>query len=99
MSAKPPALRVTTREQLENIAAMLGVRPDWHEPGEQQVTARVHGTDFDNAGFWGHDRHGNLNTFGDGMHEIWVELIRDGKPVAEVNLATLLAWATGYEDR
>jgi hypothetical protein len=98
MSAKSPALRVTTRKQLENIAAVLGVRPDWHEPDEQQVTIQVHGTDFDNAGFWGHDPRGELATYGEGRQELWIELSRDGKPVAEVNLATLLAWATGLED-
>jgi hypothetical protein len=97
MSGNPPVLRVMTREQLDAVAAVLGVRPDWHEPDEQQVTAQVHGTDFDNAGFWGHGPRGELATYGEGRQELWIELFQDGKPVAEVNLATLLAWATGYE--
>lgn len=95
---KPAAIRVRTRDQLRELARALKVRPDWHEPEGQAVTARVHGREFDNAGFWGHDRDGKLVTYGDpGKQELWVELFKDGDPVAEVNLADLLAWASGYE--
>jgi hypothetical protein len=87
------ATRVNTKTQLQNLAAILGMRPDW-----QEVTARVHGSSFDNAGFWGHDSRGEMITFGHKHQELWVELFRDHVPVAEINLATLLAWATGLED-
>lgn len=90
-------LRTDTRAQLQHLAHTLGVRRNWHEPDEQEVTAAVHGTDLDNAGFWGHDGHGKLVTYGDPpRQELWVELFRDGEPVAEINLATLLAFATGW---
>jgi len=86
--------RITSRDQLRAVARQLGVRPDWHEPDEQRVTAQIRGSDFDNAGFWGHrDDGATLSTFGEGRQELWVGLSQDGKPVAEVNLATLLAWA------
>ena|ERR1700760_443278 len=89
-------IKIQTRGQLQELAARLRVRPDWHEPNEQNVTAEVHGTpgDLDNAGFWGHDRDGNLDTYGKGRQELWVEIFADGKPVAEINLACLLAWAS-----
>jgi hypothetical protein len=98
MRGKQAAARVDTKDQLRQMADELKVRPDWHEPDEQLVTAVVHGSDFDNAGFWGRDSRGELITFGRNHQELWVELFRDHQPVAEINLATLLAWATGFED-
>jgi hypothetical protein len=86
------SIRIDTRGQLRELAARLGVRKDWHEPDEQKLTAVAHGDDFDNCGFWGHWK-GELNTFGEGRQEMWIELRQDGQPVAEINLATLLAWA------
>ena len=82
--------RVLTQDQLRAVARQLGVRPDWHEPEEQQVTARVLGSDLDNAGFWGSEFALRQPC----RRELWVQLSQGGKPVAEVNLATLLAWAT-----
>lgn len=91
--------RINSRGELMALARQLNVRPDWHEPDEQEVGASVGGHSFDNAGFWGADtetewrqRHGNT----DGV-ELYVQLTKDGEPVAEVNLATLFAWATGHE--
>lgn len=57
--------RIIERAELVALARELGVRPDWHEPDEQGLTARFDGTDgdFDNAGFWpmikghGYDRN------------------------------------------
>lgn len=56
---------IHNRDELVQLARELGVRPDWHEPDEQGLTARFDGTDgdFDNAGFWpmikghGYDRN------------------------------------------
>jgi hypothetical protein len=83
--------RIDTREDLAQVARMLGVRMDWHEPDEQEVTARVYGDTFDNAGFWPATDPHRTGT------EQYVVLYQDSEPVAAVNLATLLAWATGYE--
>jgi hypothetical protein len=91
------AQRIDFPDQMRRLARKLGVRPDWHEPDEQEVTVKVHGDDFDNAGFWGHDSRGGLDTYGDGRQEIWVEIFQNDKPVAEINLATLLAMASGNE--
>lgn len=60
----------------------LKVRKDWHEPDEQRITALVTGGKFDNAGVRG---------------EMEVLVMKEGKPVFAVNLATLFAFATGYE--
>lgn len=89
-------LRVTTRDQLLEVTRTLAVRSDWHEPDEQGVTAVVHGTELDNAGFWGFEFaiHAQDEPRYAPSQELWIELRHDSKPVAEVNLADLLAWAT-----
>ena len=88
-------IHVQTRQELVDLARELGVRPDWYEPDEQGLEARVKGTYFDNAGFWGRayvPRHRDMAT------ELYVTLVHEGQPVAEVNLATLFAFACGYEE-
>ena len=90
---------ITTREQLIDLARDLRVRPSWHEPDEQNVTARVRGKEFDNAGFWG-ENDGELCVILSVGSQHCDEC---GKPevtedVAIVNLATLFAWATGHQD-
>jgi hypothetical protein len=75
---------IFTRKELIALKKDLGVRADWHEPGEQGVTVVPKGTVFDNAGFSPPERSVILKQY--------------GKPVAEVNLAILFAWATGYDD-
>lgn len=84
--------RINTRSELVALAGELGVRPDWHEPDEQEVTVTVKGESFDNAGFWPED--GRIRS-GIEKHVI---IEKDGKAVAAVNLATLFAWATGLEN-
>jgi hypothetical protein len=89
--------RINTRADLIDLARELGVRSDWHEPDEQDLTATTHGVSFDNAGFWGRP----YISSDDDKHEYteqYVVLHKDGEPVAAVNLATLFAWATGLED-
>lgn len=95
----PEIKQISTRGELVALARELGVRADWHEPDEQEIHATFGGTegDFDNAGFWGHWPDGEPQTYGDGRQEMYVTLFKEGEPVAEVNLATLFAWATGYE--
>jgi hypothetical protein len=84
--------RIRTKKELVELARELGVRPDWHEPDEQGVSAVVYGQSFDNAGFWDDQRSAGL------MHEeMYVILYVGGSPAASVNLATLFAWATGLE--
>ncbi|MFE2934932.1 hypothetical protein [Streptomyces sp. NPDC059278] len=97
--------RISTREELIKLAIALKVSGDWHENDEVGVTARVHGLNFDNAGFWPlnevtphgrGDEAGTPSTAPTPAHaEIHVTLCADGEPVAAVNLATLFAWATG----
>lgn len=58
---------IKSRAELLDLANRLGVRTDWHEPDEQELTATLHGllfgegqtvtvtangVSFDNAGFW-----------------------------------------------
>lgn len=82
--------RITDRKYFIQLARTLGVRSDWHEPDEQNVTARVSGTRFDNAGFWPHPESYSPPT----TVEQYVTIVRDGVEVAHVNLATLCAWAS-----
>lgn len=79
--------RIMSKDDLLAIAAKLRVRPDWHEPDEQEVTVSICGTTFDNAGFWG-------DAFPmTGAREKYVKIKQHGKVVAEVNLADLFAYA------
>lgn len=87
-------ITINTRNDLVEVARNLGVRPDWHEPDEQEVNARVVGDHLDNAmGSTVTDNVGEYNV-------VLTRLDDEGEPqdVAVVNLATLLAFATGtYE--
>lgn len=94
--------RIMTAAELRELAKQLQVRKDWHEPDEQEVTASVFGGSFDNAGFWGDEeyitwvrRYGRPRA--DRGIEMYVSIQQDGKVIAEVNLATLFAFACGYE--
>jgi hypothetical protein len=47
---------IDSREELAEFAKRHGLRANWHEPDEQGVSARVVGTNLDNAfGSHGHD--------------------------------------------
>lgn len=85
--------RITERSELIDLANELGVRPDWHEPDEQIVTVETAGVSFDNAGFWPDDASRPYGS----ILEHHVTILKDGKPVGVVNLATLFAWATGLD--
>jgi len=99
--------RIDSRARFIQWADQIGFRQDWHEPDEQSITARVEGTplDFDNAGFWPdlNEKRLDGSPYNYELHVIFSERdIEDGKAVrgrdiACVNLATLCAWATGYE--
>lgn len=84
--------QVMSLTALRAMADRLEVRPDWHEPDEQAVTAEVHGTNFDNAGHFAD----NWST-GKVYEEMHVILFKDGEPVCAVNLAILFAWACGFQ--
>ncbi len=78
---------VMSRRTLQGVAKDLGVRSDWHEPDEQDVTAElVGGGSFDNA----------MLPATDSM-EMCVLLRQGGMPVAVVNLASLFAMACGED--
>ena len=68
---------------LREFAEEHEIRPDWHEPDEQGITAEVVGDHLDNA-------FGNSGTSG----ELVVDLYVEGKLKCSINLATLLALAT-----
>jgi hypothetical protein len=81
---------ISTRRDLQALAHQLRVRPNWHEPDEQEVTAECVGNTFDNAGSWPERTSG-------GTCEMHVYVRQNGTDVAVVNLATLFSWACGYE--
>lgn len=83
--------RIATQRDFIELSVSLGVRPDWHEPDEQYVTARVEGVSFDNAGFW----PTNAKPYAaPELIEQHVIFTQNGVDVACVNLATLCAWAS-----
>lgn len=86
--------QIRTRAELLALKEELGVRDDWHEPDEQDVTADVAGVSFDNAGLWPAE---SRPFAAPEVIEQHIVLRHNGETVAAVNLATLFAWATGYE--
>jgi hypothetical protein len=99
--------RIETRDELAELARELHVPSDWHEVSQVDVSASVHGRSFDNAGYWGaaeadqfRARYSDspaLRKAADAAIEMWVSIEHEGETVAEVNLATLFAFATGWE--
>lgn len=90
---------IHTKQQLIDLATELGTLDmAWHEPDQQDVTVQVKGNLFDNAGFWP-DGFEITGAKGVKLRRVEKHVIikQKGKPVAAVNLATLLAWACGYE--
>jgi hypothetical protein len=81
-------ITITSKRQLKDLAKQLGVRDDWHEPDEQNIEAKVFGKIFDNAGIYGLSL--DIPTE---QKEIYVVLYQNKKPVAEIDLATLFAFA------
>ena len=75
---------VYTKKRLLELTKKLEVWDDWHESDEQGLSILMTGKDFDNAGCEG---------------EIKVVIMKEGIPEFGINLATLLAFATGYEGR
>lgn len=89
-------LRINNQAELRALARNLQLRHDWHEPDEQGLEAIVFGDSFDNAGFWGREyREDAGRREFIGTEEMSVMLVHDGKPIAEVNLASLFAMACG----
>jgi len=79
--------RINDPQALADFAIEHGLRSDWHEPDEREISARVVGDHLDNAMGPTVDRNcGELN----------VVLTKDGEDVAVVNLATLLAWGAAH---
>jgi hypothetical protein len=76
---------INSVDDLLTFAEEHKLRRDWHEPDEQDVNAQVIGDYLDNA---------MGSTMDHNCGELNVVLTKNGKGVAVVNLATLLAWAT-----
>lgn len=81
---------IQTVEHMADLAHDLGVRPDWHEPDNQGVGARIRGNHLDNAMGSTISDIGEDNTSG----EFNIVITHDGEDVAVINLANLLAWAS-----
>lgn len=79
---------ITSRKGFLELKKSLGVRDDWHEPDEQEVTVdMVKGSKayrFDNAFCNEREHH--------------IIIMKNNKPVASVNLALLCSWASGLKD-
>lgn len=88
-------ITITSREQLAEFAREHKLRDDWHEPDEQGINAIVVGTHLDNANC--SPPKDGWDTPQEASVEFGVYLVDDEtqQPLAFVNLALLLAFATG----
>jgi len=75
-------MQTKLKRKLRRFATRFGLREDWHEPDEQDVSAKIIGHKLDNA--FGEDALGD---------EFIVLLIVDKKEEFRINLASLLAIA------
>jgi hypothetical protein len=90
--------RINTRKELMELASALGVRSDWHEPDEQDLTTvELRGNNFDNAGFWPEHRACYDKDKDIVLMEQFIIIRKkqdaDIVSVACINVANLLAWA------
>lgn len=93
--------RITTATELAGFGGKHRLRPDWHEPDEQDISARVAGVSFDNAGTWPADLIIEPDSPALELHVIFSrtewpdDAIRPRvvEDLACVNLADLCAWA------
>ena|SRR5579864_648121 len=75
------------RLRLAAAADAMGVRLDWHEPDESNVTAELVGDHLDNA-------FGDSHEPGKPHQEFVFILRKEGQETFRINLATLLAAAS-----
>lgn len=77
---------IETSMELKELKLTLGVRNDWHEPDEQNVTVEMVAGPLDNA--FGDTSEAHLI-----LTHLWAN--KDGTEVSyAVNAANLLAWAS-----
>lgn len=77
-----PLPTINDPETLAALADELGLRADWHEPDNSEVDAALV------PGVYGFDNACSDDT------EHHIVLLHDGRPIARINVATLLSWAT-----
>ena len=108
MDSNPNLREIRTRAEFIALASELGVRPDWHEPDEQAVTARWGGTELDLDNAMGVRWYGDWLPGEPKRAEMYVILCRKeiedgiarrGPDLATINLANLLAWASEPHER
>lgn len=83
---------ITNQFDFELLATELGVRENWQEPDEQGLTLEFNGKVFGCDGIWGH----KMAIAPDSLEQ-YVTIRKDDKPIAEVNMATLMSWASNHE--
>jgi len=83
---------ITNQVDLELLAEELGVRSDWHEPDEQGLTLDFNGKSFGNDGVWGH----KVAIAPDSLEQ-YITIRKNDQPIAELNMATLLSWASNHD--
>lgn len=89
--------QINSAHALEEFRVDQGIRNDWHEPDEQGITAYALGNHLDNAmGPTVEHGHGELQIVIAREVEGGVSSFDQATfvPIAVVNVATLLSWAT-----
>ena len=88
---------ITNRIDMRSLARQLDIHGDWYEQG---ISAVVRGAQLDSTGFWGAEAEGKVATGQCPASSIeQYVIVRQGntKPVAAVNLADLLSWASSLD--
>lgn len=75
---------IHSKKDLVRLKEDARARKDFHEPDEQGLAIKYSEGSFDNA----------MND----ETEASIVIFQDGRPIGLVNIAMLLAWATGYVD-
>jgi hypothetical protein len=84
---------INSPEELAAFADERGCRPNWHEPDEQGLSHVVlDGNKLDNA--FGAEKSSDYLRFARAADQRLVIIDEIGQPVAIVNVANLLAWAS-----
>ncbi len=81
-------LAINKRSGLMIVANHLGVSADWSNTSDQRVECKPRGESLDNTGQWG----SGTQCIPEDVEQ-YLTIYQNNKPVAEVNLASLLSWA------
>jgi len=92
---------IDSAEGLASLADTLGLRSDWHEPDESDVTATLVNPTYKGGNLFNlrETKIRHLDNAYTDRTEAYLAIYKDGEVKARINIATLLALASGYDSR